>query len=711
MLRHTGETNRLRAGALCLSVAACTAGFAAARPAGADVATIEVVSALEPFGDGAAAVHRVYARVLQPGLRLASVAGVMPVVGNATFFHNDAATGFTDATAFGSWSATHAADAAAVDSFVLAGGDAGAASDGRTSPDHCWGAPGFASAQPDFRGTTTPGLGWFPTDGLASPQTAPDAAGRVLIAQFVTDPAAAVTFRARIECGRLGDAARFAETHFFTLTLDGPADECADDPSKVTAGQCGCGAPETDSDGDGASDCVDTGVVRVETLAWLPAKGFTPVAMGEAIAADGGVAVVGARQSLLAGQATPGAAVVLERTAKGWRSAQVLRAVNPRFGERFGSSVAVSGTRLAVGAPDRAPCGAVTLFRRAKSSWVVEQVIAPTAGGRFGGAIALDGSRLAVGSTWDFGISGPESGSVAIYDLDEDGLYTRVATLADDTPYSQHFGSAVALHGDLLVVGTPSSLQGTGPLGGGSASVFRRNAATGAWTLEQELWPPQAYASELFGTAVAIQGDTVVVGAPRAFGADGDRIGAAHVFLRDAQGAWQHDAALVPPDRVAPLAITGEIGFGRTLALRGALLAVGAPDRIDAATGSDGATYLFRRDSTRRWTPATLAASADTTAAGVLRGTGSALALAGDELLVGAPRSAGPKGSASPAGAVEVLRVRDEPSADFTGDGHVDARDIAVLLSAWGTADPVADLTRDGVVGPQDMAMLLSQWG
>ena len=56
MLRHTGETNRLRAGALCLSVAACTAGFAAARPAGADVATIEVVSALEPFGDGAAAV-------------------------------------------------------------------------------------------------------------------------------------------------------------------------------------------------------------------------------------------------------------------------------------------------------------------------------------------------------------------------------------------------------------------------------------------------------------------------------------------------------------------------------------------------------------------------------------------------------------------------------------------------------------------------------
>ena len=68
----------------------------------------------------------------------------------------------------------------------------------------------------------------------------------------------------------------------------------------------------------------------------------------------------------------------------------VLRAVNPRFGERFGSSVAVSGTRLAVGAPDRAPCGAVTLFRRAKSSWVVEQVIAPTAGGRFGGAIALD---------------------------------------------------------------------------------------------------------------------------------------------------------------------------------------------------------------------------------------------------------------------------------------------------------------------------------
>jgi len=711
MQHQLGETKRLRAGALCLSVAACAAGFAVARPAGADVCAVEVTSALEPFGDGAAAVHRVYARFLQPGLRLASVAGCLPVVGEATFLHNDSATGFTDATAFGSWSATHTADAAAVDSFVIAGGAAGPATDGSTSPDHCWGTLGFAAAQPDFAGTVTPGLGWFPANGLTSPQTAPDAAGRVLIAQFVTDPTAAVTFRARIECGRLGEATRISETHFFTITLDGAADACPDDASKLVPGQCGCGAAEGDTDGDGAADCVDQDVPRVQALAWLPAKGFTPVAMGEAIAADGAIAVVGTRQSLIAGQSSPGAAVVLERTAKGWRDVQVLRAVNPRFGERFGSSVAVSGQRLAVGAPDRAPCGAVTLFRRAKAAWVVEQVIAPTSGGRFGGAIALDGGRLAVGSTWDFGISGPESGSVAIYDLDEDGLYARVATLADDTPYSQHFGSAVALHGDVLVVGTPSSLQGTGPLGGGSASVFRRNAATGAWVLEQEIWPPHAYASELFGTAVAIQGDTVVVGAPRAFGESGDRIGAVHVFTRSAEGAWLHDSTLHPPDRVLPLAIAGQIGFGRTLALRGALLAVGAPDRIDAAAGLDGATYLFRRDATRRWSAATLAASAGATTGGTLRGVGSALALAGDELLVGAPRTAAPKGSTGTAGAVEVLRVRDEPSADFTGDGHVDARDIAVLLSAWGTADPVADLTRDGVVGPQDIAMLLSQWG
>ncbi|MFO0828132.1 MAG: hypothetical protein U0572_08275 [Phycisphaerales bacterium] len=50
------------------------------------------------------------------------------------------------------------------------------------------------------------------------------------------------------------------------------------------------------------------------------------------------------------------------------------------------------------------------------------------------------------------------------------------------------------------------------------------------------------------------------------------------------------------------------------------------------------------------------------------------------------------------------------PSPDLNGDGAVDARDLAVLLGAWGTAGPVGDLNIDGVVNDADMAILLEAW-
>ncbi len=51
-------------------------------------------------------------------------------------------------------------------------------------------------------------------------------------------------------------------------------------------------------------------------------------------------------------------------------------------------------------------------------------------------------------------------------------------------------------------------------------------------------------------------------------------------------------------------------------------------------------------------------------------------------------------------------------SADLTGDGQVDAGDLAILLGAWGSnPGHSADTDGSGVVDAADLALLLGAWG
>ncbi|MFO0829057.1 MAG: hypothetical protein U0572_13030 [Phycisphaerales bacterium] len=58
-----------------------------------------------------------------------------------------------------------------------------------------------------------------------------------------------------------------------------------------------------------------------------------------------------------------------------------------------------------------------------------------------------------------------------------------------------------------------------------------------------------------------------------------------------------------------------------------------------------------------------------------------------------------------------VYLVHATTSADFTGDEHVDASDLALLLGDWGNGHSFADLNCDGAVDAADLAVLLGAWG
>ena len=108
----------------------------------------------------------------------------------------------------------------------------------------------------------------------------------------------------------------------------------------------------------------------------------------------------------------------------------------------------------------------------------------------------------------------------------------------------EQFGRAASIDGDTLVVGAPNYVPE--PTGPGSVYVFNRDAQ-GNWIEYVNLVVCDAACGDGFGTAVSIDGDTIIVGA---FADEGSEFssGAAYVFTRNEQGNWTQQAKLVVLD-------------------------------------------------------------------------------------------------------------------------------------------------------------------
>ncbi len=107
-------------------------------------------------------------------------------------------------------------------------------------------------------------------------------------------------------------------------------------------------------------------------------------------------------------------------------------------------------------------------------------------------------------------------------------------------PDARWFGRSVALHGDTALIGAPASDRTGAGHGDGQVHVFQRRGR--AWNLAHTLQSPVLRDMPAFGCAVALDGDLAIVGNPRI--ADGLSHGAVEVFRRDAAGHWHHDRTL-----------------------------------------------------------------------------------------------------------------------------------------------------------------------
>ncbi len=381
-----------------------------------------------------------------------------------------------------------------------------------------------------------------------------------------------------------------------------------------------------------------------------------------------------------------GAVYVFTRTSGVWNQQAYLKASNTEASDQFGTDVAVDGDTIVVGAVGEdsnatgvngnqadnsaSTSGAAYVFTRTGGVWSQQAYLKASntgAGGdQFGVAVAVEGDTVVVGANLEdsnaTGVNGDQannsaanSGAAYVFTR-TGGVWSQQAYLkASNTGADDRFGYDVAVDGDTMVVGANlEDSNATGVNGGQANNSASASGAAYVFTRTGGVWSQQAYlkasntgADDYFGWAVAVDGDTIVVGAYQedssATGVNGDQVnnlaaqsGAVYVFTRTG-GVWSQQAYLKASNTGA-----GD-QFGRAIAVDGDTIVARAYQEDSSATGvngdqtnnsasNSGAAYVFTRTG-GVWSQQAYLKASNTEASDQFS---SAVAVDGDTIVVGA---------------------------------------------------------------------------
>jgi hypothetical protein len=348
-----------------------------------------------------------------------------------------------------------------------------------------------------------------------------------------------------------------------------------------------------------------------------------------------------------------GAVYVFVRQGATWAQQAYVKASNAGSGDQFGTSLALSGDTLAVGASEEdssatgvngnqadntAPSsGAVYVFVRSGVIWTQQAYVKASNAGRddrFGWSVALSGDTLAVGAPGEAssasGVnptgasqgddSAPGAGAVYVFARSGSSWSQQAYVKASNPQAGDGFGWSVAQWGDTLAVGATgeaSGASGVDPVNGQADNTAPGAGAVYVFTRTGASWSQQAYvkasntgARNMFGWALALSSDTLVASAiaesSAAVGVDGNQAdhnapssGAVYAFVRSG-ATWRQQAYI----KASNTGISDT--FGRSVALSGDALVIGADRESSPARGVDGdqtddaaleagAAYLFVR--------------------------------------------------------------------------------------------------------------------
>ena len=396
---------------------------------------------------------------------------------------------------------------------------------------------------------------------------------------------------------------------------------------------------------------------------------------GASVGISGDYAVVGVPNDDTDFGRDTGSLQVFIRTETGWVQHQKLFASDAQAGDRFGTTLAVSGDYLVTGAPrsDGAGrnSGAAYIFRRQGTEWIEQaKLVSPeeTRGDYFGISVAIDEATVLVGTHRS---NEPLADGGSVYVFERNGeIWNQTAKLtAPDASNFAYFGFSVGIDGDTAIVG--ATRDDEAGIDAGAAYVFVRNPS--GWAPQAKLIGNNTESEDNFGYAVDVDGDFAIVSSPKNRGT-----GAAYIYKREGI-EWTQKRNRIRI-RMIPTDHDGATSFGVSVDIKGETAVIGA---TGANVGEEvvGAAYVFTQNEPPFWNQHTKLVSGDRSGGDKL---GFAVALGENEVIAGAPlQNAGGLSS----GATYIFQQREDQTWVESGklsDGETASEDqfgISVAIS------------------------------
>lgn len=324
-----------------------------------------------------------------------------------------------------------------------------------------------------------------------------------------------------------------------------------------------------------------------------------------------------------------------------------LSASDAALGDQFGGALAISDQVIVCGAPyTDAPAlndsGSAYVFRQQGADWTQEAVLTAhfaASSDLFGRCVAVDADNILVGMPGDDD-DATDAGSAHSFRWTGTAWYRDQKLVAGDPEDNKSFGASVALGDGLGVIGAPGDSQG----GYASGAAYTFRIVDGDWMPYVKLVPLGAAAEQQFGSAVATDNGTVVVGAS---GTDDVGTNSGAVYIFEHNGIWWTQRAKLTASQPA-----SQDRFGTSVCLRGDLLLVGCTGDDDHGSSS-GAVYVFEKPP-GGWVDMTETAKLTASDGQAYASFGLEVSLDGDLAVIGAPWAGG--GPAPAPGAAYVFR-------------------------------------------------------